>query len=73
MAALADERIKLTSQAIGGARLVKISGWEPAMTREIRDIRGREINKLNKATQLRAFNEAIFFAQVCYKQGNLSS
>lgn len=32
---LTDERVKLTNQAVTGARLMKINAWEPALEREI--------------------------------------
>ncbi|CAN0137739.1 unnamed protein product, partial [Discosporangium mesarthrocarpum] len=32
---LTDKRVKLTNQAVTGARLMKINAWEPALTREI--------------------------------------
>lgn len=33
---LTDERVKLTNQAVTGARLMKINAWEPALETEIR-------------------------------------
>ena len=33
---LTDERVKLTNQAVTGARLMKINAWEPALEKEIR-------------------------------------
>ena len=33
---LTDERVKLTNQAVTGARLMKMNGWEPALEAEIR-------------------------------------
>ncbi|CAN0466179.1 unnamed protein product, partial [Hapterophycus canaliculatus] len=32
---LTDERVKLTNQAVAGARLMKMNGWEPALEKEI--------------------------------------
>lgn len=32
---LTDERVKLTNQAVTGARLMKINAWEPALEKEI--------------------------------------
>ncbi len=36
MTVLTDERVKLTNQAVTGARLMKINAWEPALEKEIR-------------------------------------
>lgn len=36
MTSLTDERVKLTNQAITGARFMKINAWEPALEKEIR-------------------------------------
>eukprot|EP00903_Cladosiphon_okamuranus_P016201 g14950.t2 len=60
---LTDERIKLTNQAVTGARLMKINAWEPALEKEIRRVRAEEVRVLLKATLLRAVNEALFFVQ----------
>ncbi|CAN0129703.1 unnamed protein product, partial [Ectocarpus sp. 8 AP-2014] len=60
---LTDERVKLTNQAVTGARLMKINAWEPALEKEIRRVRAEEIRVLLKATLLRAINEAMFFVQ----------
>ncbi|CAN0033043.1 unnamed protein product [Ectocarpus fasciculatus] len=75
---LTDERVKLTNQAVAGARLMKINAWEPALEKEICRrwdgqhanssapvvvVRAEEIRVLLKATLLRAVNEAMFFVQ----------
>ncbi|CBN77890.1 multidrug resistance-associated protein-like protein [Ectocarpus siliculosus] len=60
---LTDERVKLTNQAVAGARLMKINAWEPALEKEIRRVRAEEIRVLLTATLLRAVNEAMFFIQ----------
>ncbi|CAM9122833.1 unnamed protein product, partial [Ectocarpus sp. 4 AP-2014] len=60
---LTDERVKLTNQAVAGARLMKINAWEPALEKEIHRVRAEEIRVLLKATLLRAVNEAMFFIQ----------
>ena len=33
---ITDERVKLTNQAVTGARLMKINAWELALEKEIR-------------------------------------
>lgn len=63
VAKLTDERVKLTSQVITGARLVKMSAWEPALLREIAGVRAKEVSVLRQANFLRAANEGLFFAQ----------
>ncbi|CAM9405941.1 unnamed protein product [Chrysoparadoxa australica] len=58
---LTDLRMKLTNQAVTGARLMKISAWEAAVADQILEVRKREVAALMKATRLRAINEAFFF------------
>lgn len=52
-----DERIKLVSQALGGARLMKINGWENAF----RDIIGRarklELKSILSVNYIKGINE----------------
>lgn len=36
VAVLTDERVKLTNEVITGARMMKLSGWEPALEKEIK-------------------------------------
>lgn len=57
-----DERIKLINQALTGARLMKINGWEFTFVDLIEKIRSSEVAALLGSNTLRAFNEAIFFA-----------
>ncbi|CAM9886717.1 unnamed protein product [Scytosiphon promiscuus] len=74
---LTDERVKLTNQAVTGARLMKINAWEPALENEIRrqgqsivrGVRAEEVRVLLKATLLRAINEAMFFVQPAVLSG----
>ena len=56
-----DKRMRLTSQALGGARLIKISGWEQMFAEKICKVRREELKGVVKASSLRATNEAIFF------------
>jgi ABC-type multidrug transport system fused ATPase/permease subunit len=56
-----DERLKLVSQALTGARLMKINGWENMFVELIESIRSKEIAALLSTNSLRAYNEAIFF------------
>jgi len=57
-----DERVKLINQALTGARLMKINGWENVFKSLIETVRGKEINAIMKSQVMRGLNEAIFFA-----------
>jgi ATP-binding cassette subfamily C (CFTR/MRP) protein 4 len=56
-----DERLKLVSQAIGGARLMKINGWELAFRDIIGAARRLEMSSMMKLNYIKGINEAIFF------------
>lgn len=56
-----DERLKLISQAIGGARLMKINGWELAFRDIIGAARKLEMAAMLKLNYIKGVNEAIFF------------
>mmetsp|Transcript_30166 Transcript_30166/g.39742 ORF Transcript_30166/g.39742 Transcript_30166/m.39742 type:complete len:1367 (-) Transcript_30166:180-4280(-) len=56
-----DKRVKLTNQAVGGARLMKLSGWEHHFMDSINNARSDECKGIFKANYLRAFNETLFF------------
>ena len=36
---LADQRVRLTKQAIQGARTIKMSGWEVLLEKRIKEVR----------------------------------
>lgn len=61
-AVFTDERLKLVNQALTGARLMKINGWENAFVDIIERVRAKEVGALLATNYLRAFNEAVFFA-----------
>ena len=61
LAAHTDRRVKLTAQAISGARLMKVMGWEPEMAAVIRRSREAELDGVRRSSSLRAANESIFF------------
>ena len=62
VAAITDTRVTLVSQAVAGVRVMKMSGWERQFEERITEIRSREINQIQRATRLKALNEAVFFA-----------
>ena len=57
-----DVRLQLTSQIVGGARVLKAFGWEAAFASEVRAVREREVAALWRTSALRAVNEGIFNA-----------
>jgi ATP-binding cassette subfamily C (CFTR/MRP) protein 4 len=61
VAHITDRRITLVSQAVGGARVMKMSGWETQFEERIEKIRQLESARIQKANRLRALNEAIYF------------
>lgn len=61
LAAHTDRRVKLTAQAISGARLMKVMGWEHAIAALIRRSREAELDGVRRSSSLRAANETIFF------------
>jgi len=62
IAAITDERVTLVSQAVSGARVVKMSGWEEQFRDRIAKIRCLEMKKIQSANRLKSWNEAIYFA-----------
>jgi len=61
VARITDGRVTLVSQAVGGARVMKMSGWETQFEERIETIRSLESSRIQKANRLRALNEAIYF------------
>lgn len=57
-----DKRIKLVNQALTGARLMKINGWEHVFSDLIEAARQSEVGSLLISSTMRGLNEAIFFA-----------
>jgi hypothetical protein len=55
-------RLKLVSQALVGARLMKINGWEWKLAEHIETARAAEVAGYQRTNRLRAINEAIFFS-----------
>ncbi len=62
IAGITDQRVQFVSQAVQGARVMKMSGYEDRFLDRIADGRQREISQISKANRLKALNEAMFFA-----------
>ena len=62
IAAITDRRVTLVSQAVAGARVMKMSGWEGQFQERIQNIRKDEVAQIERANRLKAWNEALFFA-----------
>lgn len=56
-ASLTDHRIRLSKQAVEGARIIKMSGWELALDRRISLARAQEVAKVLKAGIIRSIHE----------------
>lgn len=61
IAAITDKRVTFVSQAVRGARVMKMSGYEWRFLERIQDYRQQEIHQITKANTLKAWNEALFF------------
>eukprot|EP00536_Pseudo-nitzschia_multiseries_P013764 jgi/Psemu1/245584/estExt_Genewise1.C_6110003 len=62
VAAMTDQRVNFVSQAVQGARVMKMSGYEQRFLDRIMEGRSREVSQISRANRLKAFNEAMFFA-----------
>mmetsp|Transcript_18358 Transcript_18358/g.26582 ORF Transcript_18358/g.26582 Transcript_18358/m.26582 type:complete len:1406 (-) Transcript_18358:280-4497(-) len=61
VAAITDERVTLVSQAVAGVRVMKMSGWELQFDERIANVRRKEMLQIQRASRLKALNEAVFF------------
>lgn len=62
IAAITDRRVTFVGQAVHGARIMKMSGYEWRFLDRIQGIRKEEIGQISKANRLKAWNETLFFA-----------
>jgi ATP-binding cassette subfamily C (CFTR/MRP) protein 4 len=62
IAAITDRRVTFVSQAVHGARIMKMSGFEWRFLERIQNIRKEEVDHIQKSNRLKSANEAIFFA-----------
>ena len=53
--------MNLVSQAIEGARVMKMSGWENELQKRILNARAREVIQIQKANRSKALNEGMFY------------
>ena len=61
VAAITDKRVNLVSQAIYGARVMKMNGWEWQFLERIQALRDQEVAEIQRSSALKGWNEAIFF------------
>lgn len=61
-AAMTDKRMNFLSQAVRGARAMKMSGYEWRFLDRIMEYRALEVSKISKANALKSWNEALFFS-----------
>ena len=62
IAGITDQRVQFVSQAVQGARVMKMSGYEDRFLDRISEGRKREVSQIARANTLKALNEAMFFA-----------
>ena len=62
IAAITDSRVNFVSQAVSGARIMKMSGYEWRFLDRIAELRQQETDQIQRANRLKAWNEALFFA-----------
>ena len=62
IASITDKRVTFVSQAIRGARVMKMSGYESRFLERIQAYRKEEVGQIFKANRLKALNEALFFS-----------
>mmetsp|Transcript_876 Transcript_876/g.1744 ORF Transcript_876/g.1744 Transcript_876/m.1744 type:complete len:1390 (+) Transcript_876:165-4334(+) len=62
IAAITDQRVNFVSQAVRGARVMKLSGYETQFLERIQEFRALEIHQIQQANRLKAANEALFYA-----------
>jgi ABC-type transport system involved in cytochrome bd biosynthesis fused ATPase/permease subunit len=61
IAGITDNRVNFVSQAVYGARLMKMSGFENRFLDRIQNYREKEVAQISQANRLKALNEALFF------------
>ena len=61
VAQITDARVTLVSQAVSGARIMKMNGWEMEFQKRIATLRAKETAKLQAASYYKALNDAIYY------------
>jgi ATP-binding cassette subfamily C (CFTR/MRP) protein 4 len=64
VAALTNARVCLVSQAVSGARFMKMNGWELEFDKRVTKLQDEEVAKLQGASHFKALNKAITIVQV---------
>jgi ABC-type multidrug transport system fused ATPase/permease subunit len=62
IAGITDQRVQFVSQAVQGARVMKMSGYEDRFLDRIAEERKTEVAQIRRANKLKALNEAMYFA-----------
>jgi ABC-type multidrug transport system fused ATPase/permease subunit len=62
IATITDSRVNFVSQAVHGARVMKMSGYEWKFLDRIAHWRIQETDQIQRANRLKAWNEALFFS-----------
>jgi ATP-binding cassette subfamily C (CFTR/MRP) protein 4 len=62
VAGITDKRVTFVSQAVRGARVMKMSGYEERFLERIQEHRKAEVAQIMKANRLKVANEAMFYA-----------
>jgi ATP-binding cassette, subfamily C (CFTR/MRP), member 4 len=62
IAALTDRRVNFIGQAVRGARVMKLSGYEHQFIDRITALRAAEMRQVTRANALKCWNESLFFA-----------
>jgi ATP-binding cassette subfamily C (CFTR/MRP) protein 4 len=61
IAAITDARVTFVSQAVSGARAMKMSGYEWRFLDRIQKYRLQEITKIRRSNRLKAWNDALYY------------
>jgi ATP-binding cassette subfamily C (CFTR/MRP) protein 4 len=61
IAAITDARVTFVSQAVSGARVMKMSGYEHRFLERIQKYRSKEVAKIRRSNRLKAWNDALYY------------
>jgi hypothetical protein len=61
IAAITDARVTFVSQAVSGARVMKMSGYEFRFLERIQKYRSKEVSKIRRSNRLKALNDALYY------------
>ena len=57
-----DERVRIMSEIVGGASVLKMYAWEEVARQRIDEVREREVGHIRWAAVVRGINEGLYFA-----------